>query len=187
MKTNNDIEGEGFVLAIRRRQICTFVTDAGETVHVDVDGLLGDPAVAATEIVRVPVSAAEAKKMLRENAVDIDRVGEMLAKGFEASGARRPVLFCNDGTSAPGEPPGVFLADGRHRYFIAALVGAPHVPARILPGAVWRPHVMVGLPKMTKEELISAKPGGDLGGVRVLTSDYVKQAVWPQAKEGETK
>lgn len=143
-----------FTIALHRKAIYTFVAEDGTNINIDVDALRAAIEREKPEVFLVPLSAAEATKMVTaDKAVSLDRVVELAHRDPATLG---PIVFCinADGDlTDPANAPDVMLVDGHHRYVLWATLGLPECPAYVLPREMWQRFVLQGIPAVTQAEL----------------------------------
>lgn len=138
--------------------IYTFVDKEGNNINVDSEGLREWCAAnkASLEVLATPVDRRIARSFLEGNVVDLHHVKEVMRLQ-----ALDPIIYGAMGTFTNGNPD-VILIDGHHRYFAAAVAGMPFIPSYILQPAQWREWEIIGLPKISEEELRSCPNKAEL-------------------------
>jgi hypothetical protein len=103
----------------------------------------------ALEIVRVPVTRAQATKIIAAGSVSRAWCEEMIVQPLYALLALPPIIFAlaEDGSDD------VMLVDGHHRYVVFAALGIAEIKAHILSPAQWSAFRIIGLDTITAEEL----------------------------------
>lgn len=137
----------------RLHAIYSYVDDAGVNVHIDAV-LLREWCLMHKSELNVELAPVEdyiAKSFLDENVIDIihaERVYHMPTWD--------PIIYCMDGTFHPGNgAPNVMLVDGHHRYFVSWLFKQRTVACYVLKPEQWKPFEIIGLPDLSREELIA--------------------------------
>jgi hypothetical protein len=132
--------------------IFTFISDDGENINIDAEGLRIWCIANRPEVFNLPVKPELGRQFLFENVVSVERAWELIVrKNFD------PIIMVKDGTYGDNGGPNTMLVDGHHRYFIACVAQWAYIPGHLLEVEQWKPFQMHGLPDLTKEELI-AKP-----------------------------
>jgi hypothetical protein len=132
--------------------VYSFVDEAGKNIHIDSEKLRVWCAEHSTELLvyDTPVDASIARSFLEENVIDLDH-----ALAVVQMPKLDPIIYGCDGTFHPNGGPNVYLMDGHHRFFAAWMCGLDLIPAYILEPAQWQQFQILGLPDMTREQLIA--------------------------------
>lgn len=146
------------LLGFERREIFTFVDGkTGENYHVD-SGALREWCAAnrdKLEVFMIPIERERARMFLEvDKSVTLEHAAEV-AKMPRLD----PLIYCKFGTyDAENGAPDVMLADGHHRYFVAAAYGRDVAPSYLLEREQWE-QFRVSIPDMTIEQLRDSPSG----------------------------
>src|SRR5690606_7741317 len=96
------------------------------------------------ELQSIEIDQAFASEWLPKRGLEPHRL-DALRKVPTSKLAPVIMLECPDGSH--------LLADGPHRYFVAALRGVAGIRAKLVPHAVWEPFIVEGFPKANPDTL----------------------------------
>lgn len=129
--------------------VYTFVDPSGKNTNIASNRLHDWCATANLETMALPVTAEMANRFLRDNAVSMDRIFELLGKETLS-----PVIVCHDGFYGSNGGPNIFFVDGHHRYVLASMMGRTWIPCYFLTVPQWSPFQIEGLADLTSQQLI---------------------------------
>lgn len=182
-------------------------TDPFEPIYTFVDGRTGENVhIASTrlrawciehraelEVQAIPVDKKLAASFQEKNAILPKRVHTLLAKLPEDMEQWEPIIYAHDGSFGSNGGPNVMLVDGHHRYFAAALIGAPFILGWFLTVPQWEPFKIEGLREYSEQELVDepiiSKPhwGGPEGTLEIHLRAGADLAVLEKLFRGEKK
>lgn len=132
--------------------IYTFVDKHGVNTHIDSGRLrrsvLRNPPI----LQHIPVEEKLVKQFLETDAVDPQRVRQLLFEWLAGTRKFDPVILVQDGGFTNGRPD-VLYVDGHHRYLVAHIAKLPSIPAYVLEPSRWKSFEIRGLPPLTHQRL----------------------------------
>jgi len=131
------------------KPIYTFVSESGENIHIDTDGLRTWCATHQPEVFDIPIKPELLIEFITDNSVSIARIRELYSRPH-----LDPIIMCEDGTTHPENGgPNVMLVDGHHRFAIAVLRSQSYIPGYVLKLHEWTPFQLHNLPSITRDQL----------------------------------
>ena len=120
--------------------------DTHEQLTFAVDRLVA--AVAALEIVLVPVDQEVAERYRRERGIEQHRLQRMTPDALQ-----QPICLATmpDGTH--------LMIDGHHRYVYAASIQAHSIQAHLIPEETWKECLITDMPHLSEEFILNTESG----------------------------